>query len=864
MLRLVLIFFGIVTLSASASAQTHEAFQVEGYSYDPSVLTPEDLFGFSVGQKPVRHDQLVSYMTAVANASDRISVETAGYSHEGRPILFFTVTSAANQARIEEIRTAHLASLQPGAAPYEGPAIIWLNYGVHGAESAGMDAAMPTLYHFAAAQGPQIEQTLNDAVILITAIFNPDGHSRRVDHVQTFAGKVSVTDPAHHQHNLWIEARTNHYWFDLNRQWLLLTQPEPRAWVAKWHHWKPQVSADFHEMGTESPFYFHPGEPLRRNPLIPEQARDLASAIAQSHIRFLDSEARLFTSERGFDNFYVGKGSTYPQVNGSIGILFEVGAARGGLIEAERGLVSLLDNVRTHFRTSLTTVEGALANRVAISRYQKQFFADSARASSNDPRRAYVFTARRDPARFNNFIDLLGRHDISANMLARDVTVGGQTWRAGEAAVVRLDQPQYTMIRSIFDQETQFAENIFYDVSGWTLPLAYDLDYAALGRAFSPNLLGEIAQVQTREQVSPPISSVGYVLRWTDYYAPRALYRLLDADVRVRIATEQVSVRTQGGLQDFDPGAVFVPLTGQDISNDEIHALVTRAANEDGVATYAVTSGSTPGRAPDLGDRTGFRSIKKPEVLLLFDDGIASTDAGEVWHALDNRMQIPVTMRRKDNLGGLDWSRYSHLILVGGGNTNLSEPATKRVQQWVREEGGIVIASRQGALTAQKWLRGEDNDNSTQQGEATDESAEDVTDRRNYGDRPRDDAEHVVGGAIFEGDLDISHPIGFGFGDRSIALHKNMTRLLERPKGDPFAVPVQYADQPLLSGYASEKRVEEISGTPAVVAQRMGAGAVVLFADNPNFRATFLGSEKLFLNALFFSGLITPTSGDYD
>ncbi|WP_297737721.1 M14 family zinc carboxypeptidase [uncultured Maricaulis sp.] len=847
------------SLGGMAMAEPIEFFQVEGVNYDLSVPAPEDVIGWGVGDRPVRHDQLVAYLSEVANGSDRISVETIGYTHEHRPILFFVVTSPENHARIDDIRTRHLASLEPGAPASDGPAILWLNYGVHGAESAGMDASIPTLYHLAAAQGPEIEATLDDSVILITAIFNPDGHSRRVNHVETFGGDVPVTDPDHEQHNLWTAARTNHYWFDLNRQWLLQTQPESQAWLEQWHAWKPQVSADFHEMGTESTFYFHPGEPLRRNPLIPERARDLTLGIAQHHIDFLDSEARLYTSEEGFDNFYVGKGSTYPQVNGSLGILFEIGAARGGLIEAERGLVSHGDNVRTHFRTSLTTIEGGIAGHDEIAAYQREFFATSANEAGRDRDRGFVFTAEGDPARANMFVDLLNRHDIRVNRLARDVRSNGRTYRAGESFVVELAQPQYTMIRSMFDQPTAFDENIFYDVSGWTLPLAYDLDYTALGRDWSTDLLGAETGPAELAQPAPPRSSYGYVLRWSDYYAPRALYRLLDADIRVRVATEPATIATHMGATEFGPGAVFVPLVGQESDREAIHQMVASIAGEDGVAVHAVTSGSTAAGSPDLGDGNGFRAVRRPEVLVLFDDGLTSYDAGEVWHQLDHRMQIPVTLRRKNDLSGLDWSRYTHMVIVGGGNTSLPARSAERVEQWIREDGGVLVTMRQASVMAQATFFDMESE------DEADEAADSETpDRRNYADIGVDDAEHVIGGAIFQTDLDPSHPIGFGYGDRLLPVHRNTTLTLQRPEDNPFAVVAQYTDEPLMSGYASQMRQDEISGTPALIAQRLGRGSVVMFADNPMFRATFRGTERAFMNAIFFGSLIDRPYGDYD
>ena len=848
--------FLVLNTAPDTHAEPIDFYQVDGVEYDASTPAPEDRLGFGVGEHPIRHDQLVSYMTEIANGSDRISVETIGYSHQRRPILFFTITSPENHARIDEIRQSHLAQLDPSQPAGDGPAVIWINYGVHGAESSGMDAAIPALYHFAAAQGAEIEQTLDDAVILMTAVFNPDGHSRRVNHVEMFAGSARVTNPAHEQHNLWTQARVNHYWFDLNRQWLLQTQPESQAWLTQWHRWKPQVSADFHEMGTESTYYFHPGEPLRRNPLIPERARDLTIGIAQRHIEFLDSEGRLYTSEEGFDNFYVGKGSTYPQVNGSLGILFEIGAARGGLIEAERGLVSHGDNVRTQFRTTLTTVQGALDLRDEIAAYQRQFFADALAAASADNTAGYVIAADGDPVRLNYFLDLLERHDIRFYEAARDIRAGGRNFAPGEAFIVPLEQPQYTMIRSMFDRPTEFTENVFYDVSGWTMPLAYDLDYAELSN-IPRGMMGEEAQSQPLAQPAPPVSNYGYIVRWSDYYAPRALYRLLDADVRVRVATQAVTINTHEGLMDFTPGTVFIPFMGQEMSREAIHDMVSDIAAEDGVPVFSALSGSTPGNTPDLGDGAGFRSVDRPEVLVLFDDGLSLNDAGEVWHQLDHRMHIPVTLRRKDQIGSLDWSRYTHLVIVGGGRTSLGD-AQERVEQWVREEGGIVIATRQAARTMQNAFFGEE-DAETGSSEENGEPVE----RRDYSTMRINDAEHVIGGTIFAGDLDTSHPIGFGYMDRFIPLHRNTTIVLDRPENDPFAVVVEYTEEPLLSGYASQRRLDEIAGTPAVVARRAGAGSVILFVDNPNFRATFRGTEKMFLNAIFFGGLMDRPRGDY-
>ncbi len=846
---------GAVALTASAAAEPIEFFHVDGVDYDEAVQTPEDAFGYEIGERPVRVGDMVAYLRDLAESSDRINVETIGYSHQRRPILFFTVTSPENHANIDEIREAHFDRLNGEAAPDAAPMVLWINFGVHGAESSGMDAAIPTLYHLAAGDSEQIDTMLDDSVMLFTVVFNPDGHSRRVDHVETFWSRAVNTDPADIIHNLWTEARVNHYWFDLNRQWLLLTQPESQAWIAKWHEWKPMVSADYHEMGSNSPFYFHPGEELRRNQLIPERARELTFQIGQRHAEFLDSEARLYTTQEGFDNFYIGKGSTYPQINGSLGILYEIGAARGGAIQTERGLVTHADNVRTQFRTVLTTVQGSLDLRNEITDYQRQFFVDAASDAERDRRRNYVFTAEGDPERAARFVRLLRMHDIEVYETTSAISADGRTFPAGESYVVPLDQQQYRMIQGIFERVTEFEENIFYDVSGWTLPLAYDLEYATVSNA----RLGdnpELANGGFEAAPAPDRSTYGYILEWSHTYAPRALNRVLAEGLLARAAREEFTVETTRGRVALGRGSIFVPLARQEADREDIYALMQTIAAEDGVPVHAATSGLTPTTGRDLGAAGVFSALQEPRVVLAFNDGLTRYDAGEVWWTLDFQHDMPVTLVEKDDLGGVDWSEYTHLVLVGG-NASLPDNVRDEIQRWVRRDGGTLIATRQGARWAQNAFfdhgNGEDED-----------SESDTPQRVDFDEMGLRDAEHYIGGAIFEADLDTSHPLGFGFANRQLPVHRNVTFTLDRPEDDPYAVPLQYTDEPLLTGYASDRRLQEIAGSPAIVSQRQGRGAIILMADNPVFRATYPGTERLLMNAIFFSDLIDRPRGDYE
>ena len=865
LLLTVLSLFALLT----AHAKPVDYFQVEGVTYDATIPAFEDQAGYEIGERPVRISDMLSYLEDLADRSDRISVETIGYSHERRPILTFTVTSPSNHANLESIRQTHLQRLAGEADPEAAPMVLWINFGVHGAETSSMDAAIPLLYHYAAARGPAVEDQLQNAVMIFTVVFNPDGHARRIDHVETFWSYGDNTDINDAAHTMWIEARTNHYWFDLNRQWLLLTQPESRAWIRKWHEWKPMVSADYHEMGSSSPYYFHPGEELRRNPLISKRARELTQGIGRRHAAFLDSEARLYWTESGFDNFYIGKGSTYPQINGSLGILFEAGAARGGAVETERGLVETADNVRTQFRTALTTLQGSLDLRSEITAYQRDFFAENARQAQPDGVAGWIFTAKGDPERAARFVRLLRLHDIEVHHLERDVSLDDETFAAETSYYVPMAQTNNRMIRGIFERFTEFEENVFYDVSGWTLPLAYDLDYAPVRRgALRAISLGSPAEGAFQSAPAPARASYGYIFDWSHTYAPRALNRILAADLMARAAMKDAVVRTSSGDLEFGRGSIFVPLARQEASHEEIHALMETIAAEDGVPVYAATSGLTPSVGRDLGAAREFRILKEPRVVLAYDGGLSRYDVGEVWWTLDYRHRMPVTLVHMDQLQRLDWDTYSHLVLVGG-EVGLEESLTENLQGWIKT-GGTLIATRDAALWAQDTLLASDEDTSKEDSsgakkadEAEAETSSETDQRLDFAEMTLRDAEHVIGGAIFAADLDTSHPMGFGFANRDLPVHRNRAFTLERPEGNPYAVPVQYAEQPLLTGYASERRRDEIAGTPSMVAQRVGQGALILMADNPVFRGTYPGTEKLLMNAIFFSGLIDRPRGDY-
>ncbi len=861
--------------SAEASSSTVDVRDADAemypadVTYDPAVPMPAEVLGHELGHQPVRHHKLVDYITRVAERSDRLTVEIIGYSHERRPILFVVATSPGNHARLDEIRSRHAALSEAGSdqpVTDDMPGITWINYGVHGAEASGMDASLPFIYHLAAARGEEIERILSDSVILVTAVFNPDGHSQRVAWLDAWGGQRRIPDPAHIEHQYdWRFARTNHYGFDLNRQWLLLTQPEPRAWMRKWHEWRPNLTVDYHEMGGDQTYYFHPGVATRTNPLVPDRAEVLMERTVRTSEDFLDSEGRLYFHGEGFDNFYIGKGSTFPLLNGGIGVLYEAAATMGRERATANGLRTYRENIRKHFRTSIASIESGANLRREYQQYQKDFYSSALSEASRYSTKAWVFSAPGDPARMHFFADLLNYHRIATHRLARDISVGRKTFSAADSLVVPASQPQYRLIRSIFEAVTQFEDATFYDVSTWTLPLAFGLQNAALSsRDFRGNLLGDAFAPPMPVARAPDESSYAYVFEWGPYYAPRALQRVLESDLLARVATEPFAAFTSSGQHEFASGSIVVPLDRQQAGRSGIHELMRTIAAEDGITVHALTSGrSANGTAGVNIGGPSFRPLDLPNVLLVVGNDVNLYDAGEIWHLADYRMNMPITLRRRDGLEGIDWDRYTHVIFPSGEYEEYEPEYAERLRLWIAE-GGTAIGMRHAApwlrATTLDWVDPE-SEEGLAAAEVHDEEEEEEIERLSYSEKDDFEAKKVIGGAIFAADLDVSHPMGFGYADRRLFLHKNVKEPMP-PTVNPFATVIAYADEPLFSGFASDENQEALAGTPALIAERSGEGSVVLFADNPNFRGYWYGTNKLFLNAVFFSTVFEAPAED--
>ncbi len=862
-MKTIFTFIFALFLFINAQAQdeiTLDYYLPDGVGYSSEIPTPKEVLNFEVGEWHARHDEIVTYMYAVAEASDRVAIVETGRSHENRPLLSIVFTSPENHDRLEEIRQNHLAlgdaDNSDNIDVNNMPVIVQLSYSVHGNESSAANAAILVAYHLAAAEGNEIENVMDNSVILLDPVLNPDGHARFAQWANSHKSlNTLVTDPETREYDeMWPGGRTNHYWFDLNRDWMLVQHPESEARVKRYQDWKPNILIDVHEMGSNATYFFQPGIPSRTNPLTPERNQALTASIAEYHAEELDKIQSLYYTRESFDDFYYGKGSTYPDIQGSIGILFEQASSRGHAQETIHGVLRFPFTILNQFTATQSTIKSAIDLRVELLEHYRLFYKEAAREASRSTIKAYVFGESADQARTFHLAELINRHNIEIYELNETITANGETFAAGEAYVIPTDQQQFKFITALFERRTSFTDSLFYDVSTWTMPYAFNLPFAELNnRAFDTDLLGERfdGTMKNTGQIVGGRSRYAYVFEWDEYYAPRALYRLLEAGVKAKVAKLPFSGVTSSGERNFDFGTILVPLGIQD-DQMKVQEIIEEIASEDNIRVYPLNTGlSTKGI--DLGSNN-FSMLTKPSVAVIGGEGTNSNEIGEMWHLMDQRYHMPLTIIDKKDLRGADLDRYTVLVMTGFNYSDLSSGTVEGIKDWVRD-GGVLLTIKQGV----QWAARQELADVEFVSREDDEDEENET--RPYIKQSSDQGSQFIGGSIFNAKLDLTHPLGYGFNDEDITVFRNSTIFMEKGE-NPYSTPLYYSDSPLASGYISPENEETIAGTAAIVVSRFGGGKVIAMPDNPNFRAFWFGTNKLFANAIFFGPNIRGNSGN--
>ncbi len=819
---------------------------------NPAIPTPEQFLGYAVGSHHTRHDKLVEYMHELDRVSDRVTVQKIGETNEHREQIIVTISFPENIKRLEEIRKEHLTITDPNKPmpdTKKAPAIIWLGYNVHGNEPSGGEASILTAYYLTATEDPEALGWLKDAVFLMEPVINPDGRDRHTNWANMHKGEPMVADANDREHNeAWPGGRTNHYWFDLNRDWYLAVNVESRNRLAFYHQWLPNVVTDFHEMGTNASHFFEPTKENAENPLVPKSVyRDLNSKFAKYFEQAMNEIGSLYYTKESFDNFYPGYGSSYPDMEGGLGLLFEQASSRGHVQESQNGDLTFGFTVRNQLVNALATVRASLVEKENLLKHQRNFFSETIAQGQKFATKAYLVGDANDQSRNRAFWDLLLQHNIEFYHLTDDVTENGSTFKKGKAVVIPSAQPQFLMVRSIFDRPTTFADSLFYDASAWNLALAYGLPHTELKGSFKKG--ARITKTDLKPTPAPLIKSeYAYLIDWTDYYAPKALNQLLNNQILTKTSFKKFSI----GGKEYGHGTLLVSVQKQQLNSEELFQKLKQISQSTGVTIESVSTGfSTTGI--DLGSNS-FQAVKKPQAMMLVGGGVSASEAGEVWHLLDTKIGMPITKVEVYNFARLNINRYNTIVLVGGNYAALDKPSTQKLKAWV-SNGGTLITLKTGT----EWAVKQEIVKEKLREAKPDSSRSKV--RINYEDVQASEGAKQTGGGIFEAELDITSPIGFGYTSKKMAIYRNNNTVLERSTGAANSVLV-YTQNPRITGYVHPESLKRISNSAAININYEGSGRAILFSDDPNFRGTWFGTNKLFLNALFFGSNIS-SGGQY-
>jgi len=616
------------------------------------------------------------------------------------------------------------------------------------------------------------------------------------------------------------------------------------------YKWRPQVLTDYHEMGSNATYFFQPGIPSRTNPFTPARNQELTGLLTDYSAKALDRIGSLYYTRESFDDFYYGKGSTYPDINGSVGILFEQASSRALTREVDSGTLTYGFSIRNQLTASLATLQATAALKDELNDHTKTFYAGSSAYVKTLSTKAYLLPIKGQHSRATELAALLKKHRVEVYPTTGNVNANGKNYGVGEAFVIPADQRQARFIQAVLEPNMTFKDSLFYDVSTWCLPMAFGVD--VLPMKVLPNLqisgakgeygddangydtfLKEDSPTQGK-MVGEATGAYALVFAYEGYYAPRSVYRITSAGGHARLLNEPSSILVDGKRVALPRGSVVVPLAQNPIGRKKVMALAKEIIDEDGITLFAVRTGLTP-TGPDLGGRST-RLLKEPKIALITGEGTSAYQAGEAWHLLSERLHIPVSLLDMDQVGRADLSRYTHIAMTGGRYQGMN---VSTLQQWVRN-GGTLLASH----TAAGWAV--DNKLVTLEEDKLD--IDSLLESLPYAQLDEARGAQYIGGAILNVELDATHPLAYGIGDK-LPMFRQHTRFF-KPSMKPGATVGRYADDPLASGYLSRERRKQGGGKASIVESNMGRGRVILFFDNPNFRAFWRGSERVWLNGL--------------
>ncbi|MEQ1744571.1 MAG: M14 family metallopeptidase [Saprospiraceae bacterium] len=811
--------------------------------------SPDEFLPHRLGEQFTPHHLLTDYFELLAaNAPSTMRLERYGATNEARPLQVAYFSSPENIAQLEQVRVNNLrlsgTAPSGGGAASPGIAIVWLSMSVHGNEPSGSECSMLLAHQLATQSEPSVREWLKNTVVILDPSLNPDGYDRYTHWNRSVSNlRKNPRIEAREHAEPWPRGRTNHYYFDLNRDWAWATQVETRQRLALYQRWLPHVHADVHEQFIDNPYYFAPAaEPM--HDYITAWQRDFQTQIGQNHAGYFDRNGWLYFTKEVFDLFYPSYGDTYPMFNGAIGMTYEqAGNSSAGraILKSNGDTLTLHERIQHHLATSRSTIETASKNAATLVDNFRKYYERSA----SQPQGAYqsfVVPATNDPNKVNALCELLDLHNIrygragatASGLKGFDYVQGKEnTFNLGEKdLVISAFQPHSVLLQVLFEPEHHLSDSLTYDITAWALPHAFGLEAYALKQRLEPKRTYEKYKAPEARIAASPYA---WCVHRKSLAEARFLAQVLDADVKVRYAMKPFALSDQ----QFDAGALVITRSDNHLSGPDLDAIVMAAAKEANVQLHPIFSGWAY-KGNDLGS-DNFALMKKPEVALVYGEDVDDNPYGHTWFFFERELNYPITPISLDRLNRLRLNDYTTLIFPNG-SYNLPENTLKAIQEWVRQ-GGRVIAFE----NAVRAFADKDGFEMKSKSEAKKDSA--AAEPKPYQTREREGISDQVPGAVVQTHVDGTHPLCFGFSGRYFSL-KTTSNVFEMPAN--AHTPIWLGEDYQSYGFIGSRLRPKLKKTPVAVVQRMGGGEVVFFVDNPLYRCFWEQGKVLFANALFF------------
>ena len=827
------------------------------FSFAQGLQSPDQFLGYQLGDHFTHHYKIVNYFKSVSQSrADMVKLEQYGETYEGRPLLLAYISSPENIAKLENIRMNNLrlahSTKDKMAALEDGTIIVWLSYNVHGNEPSSSEAAMKTLYALVDPSNTRTKEWLKNTVVIIDPCLNPDGRDRYVNWFTSVVGKNKNPDPQSREHiEPWPGGRTNHYNFDLNRDWAWQTQIETQARIKKYNEWLPQVHVDFHEQGYNAPYYFAPAaEPFHE--VITQWQRDFQTQIGMNNAKYFDEKGWLYFTKERFDLFYPSYGDTYPTYNGAIGMTYEQGGhSRGGLavVLDDGDTLTLADRLNHHHTTSLATVEVSSQNASKLQKEFRKYFNDAIAAPAGEFKSFVIKSDGGD--RLERLKGLLDRNNIEWSYVYggnSSPTLNGLNYSTGKNEsfkafandiFINMNQPKSNLVRVLFERNSKLSDSATYDITAWSLPYAYGL------QAYGMNAYQTLGTKSTSQRKPAAVGAVyAYAVKWNGLQSAQFLANVLRAGIRARYVEQ--SFTSKGQL--FDRGTILITRAANTQVNN-LTSVINTAANTAGVEIFGIESGFVE-KGYDIGsDRV--RVLSAPKVALLTGSGVGSNAAGEIWHFFEQQLNYPITLINLDDLQRTSMKNIDVLIMPDGFYRFLNDKAqADQLKTWI-QQGGKVIAFENAVAQLSRLDLGL-KAKTTEEKKDDKKETVDYTLLKKYENRERDQLVSSIPGAIFKVELDNSHPLAFGFGATYYTL-KQDENIYEFLKEGGWNVGVVRKDN-LVTGFAGSKTKEKLKDGVLIGVQESGRGNIVFFADDIMFRNFWENGKLLLCNAVFLVG----------